>query len=54
MSNEQSYRAPRRRGPRGPMGGGMMPGEKSKKILRALSGNFFLILENIKLELLQL
>ena len=51
MSNEQSYRAPRRRGPRGPMGGGMMPGEK---ILRALSGNFFLILENIKLELLQL
>lgn len=53
MSNEQSYRAPRRRGPRGPMGGGMMPGEK-QKILRALSGNFFLILENIKLELLQL
>lgn len=38
---------------RGPMGGGMMPGEK-QKILRALSGNFFLILENIKLELLQL
>lgn len=30
MSNEQSYRAPRRRGPRGPMGGGMMPGEKAK------------------------
>ena len=30
MSNEQSYRAPRRRGPGGPMGGGMMPGEKAK------------------------
>ena len=30
MSNEQSYHAPRRRGPRGPMGGGMMPGEKAK------------------------
>ena len=53
MSNEQSYRAPRRRGPRGPMGGGMMPGEKAKDF----KGSFrklLLILENIELELLQL
>ena len=57
MSNEQSYRAPRRRGPRGPMGGGMMPGEKAKDFkgtMKKLMTYFFLILENIKLELLQL
>ena len=40
MSNEQSYRAPRRRGPRGPMGGGMMPDEKAKDLAGRFIKNF--------------